>query len=132
MASDAPPPPPPPPQPEAASTRHHAYSRKQKSLGLLCSKYFSLSLLLCSVFLLFLIGCSKADNSQISNCSFIALYDREGVTSVGLDDAASRLGFYLTVISDLSVCLCFRFGGSNVLRMCRCGEAADLRYRQCS
>lgn len=130
MASDAPPPPPPPPQPEAASTRHHAYSRKQKSLGLLCSKYFSL--LLCSVFLIFLIGCSNADNSQISNCSFIALYDREGVTSVGLDDAASRLGFYLTVISDLSVCLCVRFGGSNALRMCRCGEAADLRYRQCS
>ena len=57
-----------------------------------------------------------ADNSQISNCSFIALYDREGVTSVGLDDAASRLGFYLTVISDLSVCLCVGFGSSRRVR----------------
>ncbi|KAK9925858.1 hypothetical protein M0R45_023120 [Rubus argutus] len=76
MESDAPPPPPPPPpppaqpQPEAASTRHHAYSRKQKSLGLLCS-------------------------------NFIALYDREGVTSVGLDDAASRLGVERRRIYDI-------------------------------
>ncbi|XP_062026336.1 E2F transcription factor-like E2FE isoform X1 [Rosa rugosa] len=68
-AEPPPPPPPPPPQPETAS-RHHAYSRKQKSLGLLCS-------------------------------NFIALYDREGVTSVGLDDAAARLGVERRRIYDI-------------------------------
>ncbi|XP_050377993.1 E2F transcription factor-like E2FE isoform X2 [Argentina anserina] len=60
---------PPPPQKENGS-RHHAYSRKQKSLGLLCS-------------------------------NFIALYDREGVISVGLDDAATRLGVERRRIYDI-------------------------------
>ncbi|KAL6861327.1 hypothetical protein ACP4OV_017027 [Aristida adscensionis] len=84
----APPPPPaaaarvqaaPPPPPMAVqggggggagSGRHHAYSRKQKSLGLLCS-------------------------------NFVALYDREGVEAIGLDDAAKRLGVERRRIYDI-------------------------------
>ncbi|KAF0903232.1 hypothetical protein E2562_025799 [Oryza meyeriana var. granulata] len=50
--------------------RHHAYSRKQKSLGLLCT-------------------------------NFVALYDREDVESVGLDDAAMRLGVERRRIYDI-------------------------------
>uniref|UniRef100_A0A0E0HNE9 E2F/DP family winged-helix DNA-binding domain-containing protein n=1 Tax=Oryza nivara TaxID=4536 RepID=A0A0E0HNE9_ORYNI len=50
--------------------RHHAYSRKQKSLGLLCT-------------------------------NFVALYDREDVESVGLDDAARRLGVERRRIYDI-------------------------------
>ncbi|KAF9591976.1 hypothetical protein IFM89_010475, partial [Coptis chinensis] len=41
--------------------RHHSYSRKHKSLGLLFT-------------------------------NFLSLYNRDGVESVGLDDADSRLG----------------------------------------
>ncbi|XP_040987405.1 E2F transcription factor-like E2FE isoform X1 [Juglans microcarpa x Juglans regia] len=52
------------------STRHHAYSRKQKSLGLLCS-------------------------------NFLSLYDRDDVRSIGLDDAASRLGVERRRIYDI-------------------------------
>ncbi|GJN00168.1 hypothetical protein PR202_ga17579 [Eleusine coracana subsp. coracana] len=52
------------------SCRHHAYSRKQKSLGLLCS-------------------------------NFVALYDREDVEAVGLDDAAKRLGVERRRIYDI-------------------------------
>nr|CAB3470177.1 unnamed protein product [Digitaria exilis] len=50
--------------------RHHAYSRKQKSLGLLCS-------------------------------NFVALYDREDVETIGLDDAAKRLGVERRRIYDI-------------------------------
>ncbi|KAF9614405.1 hypothetical protein IFM89_018550 [Coptis chinensis] len=50
--------------------RHHSYSRKQKSLGLLCT-------------------------------NFLSLYNRDGVESVGLDDAASRLGVERRRIYDI-------------------------------
>ncbi|GJN29156.1 hypothetical protein PR202_gb17353 [Eleusine coracana subsp. coracana] len=82
-SSSAGPPAPPPPPPMALhpaaqgggagvlkSCRHHAYSRKQKSLGLLCS-------------------------------NFVALYDREDVEAVGLDDAAKRLGVERRRIYDI-------------------------------
>lgn len=54
----------------ARTCRHHAYSRKQKSLGLLCS-------------------------------NFVALYDRDDVEAVGLDDAARRLGVERRRIYDI-------------------------------
>ncbi|KQK18754.1 E2F transcription factor-like E2FE [Brachypodium distachyon] len=54
----------------ARAFRHHAYSRKQKSLGLLCS-------------------------------NFVALYDRDDVETVGLDDAARRLGVERRRIYDI-------------------------------
>ncbi|KAK9278297.1 hypothetical protein L1049_027862 [Liquidambar formosana] len=53
-----------------SASRHHAYSRKQKSLGLLCS-------------------------------NFLSLYNRDGVESIGLDDAASRLGVERRRIYDI-------------------------------
>uniref|UniRef100_A0A7N1A6I5 E2F/DP family winged-helix DNA-binding domain-containing protein n=1 Tax=Kalanchoe fedtschenkoi TaxID=63787 RepID=A0A7N1A6I5_KALFE len=55
--------------PESGATQN-AYSRKQKSLGLLCS-------------------------------NFLGLYNREGVQSVGLDDAANRLGVERRRIYDI-------------------------------
>ncbi|CAD6339669.1 unnamed protein product [Miscanthus lutarioriparius] len=54
----------------ARGCHHHAYSRKQKSLGLLCS-------------------------------NFVALYDREDVEVIGLDDAAKRLGVERRRIYDI-------------------------------
>ncbi|CAN6208092.1 unnamed protein product [Urochloa humidicola] len=54
----------------ARACRHHAYSRKQKSLGLLCS-------------------------------NFVALYDRDDVETIGLDDAAKRLGVERRRIYDI-------------------------------
>ncbi|OEL28457.1 E2F transcription factor-like E2FF [Dichanthelium oligosanthes] len=54
----------------ARGCRHHAYSRKQKSLGLLCS-------------------------------NFVALYDRDDVETIGLDDAAKRLGVERRRIYDI-------------------------------
>ncbi|XP_023000746.1 E2F transcription factor-like E2FE isoform X4 [Cucurbita maxima] len=56
--------------PDSCSSRHHTYSRKQKSLGLLCS-------------------------------NFLSLYDHDGVHSIGLDDAASRLGVERRRIYDI-------------------------------
>ncbi|XP_020111096.1 E2F transcription factor-like E2FE isoform X1 [Ananas comosus] len=69
MASP-PPPLPPPPSFLESGCRHHAYSRKQKSLGLLCS-------------------------------NFVSLYNRDDVESVGLDDAARRLGVERRRIYDI-------------------------------
>ncbi|KAL5544338.1 hypothetical protein UlMin_008122 [Ulmus minor] len=54
----------------SSGSKHHAYSRKQKSLGLLCS-------------------------------NFLTLYNREGITSIGLDDAASKLGVERRRIYDI-------------------------------
>ncbi|KQK01999.1 hypothetical protein BRADI_3g59740v3 [Brachypodium distachyon] len=54
----------------AAKLRDHAYSRKHKSLGLLCS-------------------------------NFVAMYDRDGVECIGLDDAARRLGVERRRIYDI-------------------------------
>ncbi|KAH7529185.1 hypothetical protein FEM48_Zijuj05G0157600 [Ziziphus jujuba var. spinosa] len=56
--------------PESSSSRHHTYSRKQKSLGLLCS-------------------------------NFLSLYNRDDISSIGLDDAASRLGVERRRIYDI-------------------------------
>ncbi|XP_030493300.2 E2F transcription factor-like E2FE isoform X1 [Cannabis sativa] len=61
---------PPPTVTGGDSSKHHAYSRKQKSLGLLCS-------------------------------NFLCLYNRDGITSIGLDDAASRLGVERRRIYDI-------------------------------
>ncbi|KAL1192823.1 E2F transcription factor-like E2FE [Cardamine amara subsp. amara] len=56
--------------PESSSSLHHSYSRKQKSLGLLCT-------------------------------NFLALYNRDGIEMIGLDDAASKLGVERRRIYDI-------------------------------
>ncbi|KAG9445844.1 hypothetical protein H6P81_011972 [Aristolochia fimbriata] len=53
-----------------SASRHHTYSRKQKSLGLLCS-------------------------------NFLKLYNRDDIESVGLDEAASKLGVERRRIYDI-------------------------------
>ncbi|KAL9294247.1 E2F transcription factor-like E2FE [Arabidopsis thaliana] len=58
------------PESSSALQLHHSYSRKQKSLGLLCT-------------------------------NFLALYNREGIEMVGLDDAASKLGVERRRIYDI-------------------------------
>ncbi|XP_039842936.1 E2F transcription factor-like E2FE isoform X3 [Panicum virgatum] len=63
---------------DARACRHHAYSRKQKSLGLLCSKIPSRG-----------------------GFRFVALYDREDVETIGLDDAAKQLGVERRRIYDI-------------------------------
>ncbi|PIA40316.1 hypothetical protein AQUCO_02500187v1 [Aquilegia coerulea] len=50
--------------------RHYSYSRKQKSLGLLCT-------------------------------NFLSLYNRDGIDTIGLDDAASKLGVERRRIYDI-------------------------------
>ncbi|EOA25058.1 hypothetical protein CARUB_v10018365mg [Capsella rubella] len=55
---------------ETSSALHHSYSRKQKSLGLLCT-------------------------------NFLALYNRDGIEMIGLDDAASKLGVERRRIYDI-------------------------------
>ncbi|XP_010546013.1 PREDICTED: E2F transcription factor-like E2FE [Tarenaya hassleriana] len=55
---------------DSSSSRHHSYSRKQKSLGLLCT-------------------------------NFLALYNRDGIDMVGLDDAATKLGVERRRIYDI-------------------------------
>ncbi|KAL4566574.1 hypothetical protein LXL04_030692 [Taraxacum kok-saghyz] len=64
-------------EPASGST---TYCRKQKSLGLLCSKYYTAS---------------------IAWKFFLSLYNRDGVETVGLDDAASRLGVERRRIYDI-------------------------------
>ncbi|CAH8350706.1 unnamed protein product [Eruca vesicaria subsp. sativa] len=54
----------------SSSSLHHSYSRKQKSLGLLCT-------------------------------NFLALYNRHGIETIGLDDAASKLGVERRRIYDI-------------------------------
>ncbi|XP_020235411.1 E2F transcription factor-like E2FE isoform X2 [Cajanus cajan] len=54
----------------SSSSTHHTYSRKQKSLGLLCT-------------------------------NFLSLYNKEDVRSIGLDDAALRLGVERRRIYDI-------------------------------
>ncbi|CAA7043341.1 unnamed protein product [Microthlaspi erraticum] len=56
--------------PESSSSLHHSYSRKQKSLGLLCT-------------------------------NFLALYNRDGIEMIGLDDAATKLGVERRRIYDI-------------------------------
>nr|VDC75964.1 unnamed protein product [Brassica rapa] len=56
--------------PGSSSSLHHSYSRKQKSLGLLCT-------------------------------NFLALYNRHGIETIGLDDASSKLGVERRRIYDI-------------------------------
>ncbi|MQL83097.1 hypothetical protein Taro_015578 [Colocasia esculenta] len=80
----------------AAAAGVCCYSRKQKSLGLLCS-------------------------------NFLSLYDRDGVDSVGLDDAAARLGVERRRIYDIvnvleSVGVGFLFCACSVVVLVRKGK----------
>lgn len=59
-----------PPSMSETGSKHRTYSRKQKSLGLLCS-------------------------------NFMSLYNRDGVDSIGLDDAANKLGVERRRIYDI-------------------------------
>lgn len=79
--------------------RDHAYSRKQKSLGLLCSKWGSLVHLGDSWILAFWFPVLTEFFCAFS--SFVALYNRDDVESIGLDDAARRLGVERRRIYDI-------------------------------
>ena len=91
--------------PDSCSSRHHTYSRKQKSLGLLCSKYDSFAV---GVIHAFLLDDFKVLICFCVLCSFLSLYNHDGVHSIGLDDAASRLGLILVRICCMN-CLVFWF-----------------------
>lgn len=64
-------------------------------------------------------------------CSFLSLYNRDGVEPIGLDDAASRLGLIWFMVSVIFYVRGWLFGGWSFWG-CRSWEASDLWHCQCS